>query len=118
LLKVCIPYTVNNILTRKGLCYNVYDLAAISVFVATITFVLGSLRSSSNLHFKMLHRILRAPMHFFDTTPIGRIVNRFAKDVDVCDATLPFNLRVWIISVVAVLGTLAVISFRYYYIVV
>lgn len=40
---------------------------------------LGTVKSATGLHLTMLRRILQAPMHFFDTTPIGRIVNRFAK---------------------------------------
>lgn len=37
----------------------------------------------------MLNGIIKSPMRFFDTTPIGRILARFSKDVDVLDRTLP-----------------------------
>jgi len=87
-------------------------LSAATIFTATILLVIGTLRSSSILHFRMLRQILHAPMHFFDTTPIGRILNRFAKDVDVCDSNLPMTVRVWIIGMTSVIAILAVISFR------
>ena len=53
---------------------------------------LGCLRASGLLHNNMLKRIMRAPMSFFDTTPLGRIVNRFSRDVDVMDNSFPGNL--------------------------
>lgn len=54
---------------------------------------IGTLKSAAVLHQRMLARILKAPMSFFDTTPVGRIVNRFAKDIDVLDNTIPFMVR-------------------------
>lgn len=42
----------------------------------------GTLRASSRLHDELFRRILRSPMKFFDTTPTGRILNRFSKDMD------------------------------------
>ena len=47
------------------------------------------------MHNAMLDCIVRGPMAFFDTTPIGRIVNRFTKDVDICDNNLGSTLRGW-----------------------
>ena len=48
------------------------------VFIANICSVYGCNHASNILHKQLLNNILRAPMSFFDTTPIGRIVNRFA----------------------------------------
>uniref|UniRef100_A0A8C2W3C2 ATP binding cassette subfamily C member 5 n=1 Tax=Chinchilla lanigera TaxID=34839 RepID=A0A8C2W3C2_CHILA len=47
-----------------------------------VVFVKGTLRASSRLHDELFRRILRSPMKFFDTTPTGRILNRFSKDLD------------------------------------
>jgi len=38
-----------------------------------------AVRAARNLHHDMLVNVLRAPMSFFDTTPVGRIVNRFSQ---------------------------------------
>lgn len=61
----------------------------IASLASAFVMAVGSLRASGFLHSQMFHRILRAPMWFFDTTPTGRIVNRFAKDVDVADNAIP-----------------------------
>ena len=50
-------------------------------------------------------------MSFFDTTPGGRIVNRFGKDMDVIDSKIPTFIRVSLASVVPVLCTFAVVTY-------
>ena len=66
---------------------------AIFLLISTITLNLATLRGAKMLHNDMLHRMFRAPMSFFDTTPMGRILNRFARDIDVCDTLLNMNIR-------------------------
>ena len=52
-------------------------------------FLLVSLRCSERLHDKMVLAILQAPVLFFDSNPVGRILNRFSKDVGCLDELLP-----------------------------
>lgn len=55
-----------------------------------ILFVRSTNRASSALHHKALRRVLRATMEFFDTNPVGRILNRFTNDVGVIDRMLNY----------------------------
>ena len=52
-------------------------------------FYLVSLRCSECLHNKMVAAVLQAPVFFFDSNPIGRIMNRFSKDIGCMDEVLP-----------------------------
>lgn len=63
------------------------------VIAGWLSIVFSMLRASRSLHSKLLETILHAPMYFFDTTPLGRIVNRFSKDIDVIDNAMQFNVR-------------------------
>ncbi|TPX59204.1 hypothetical protein SpCBS45565_g07789 [Spizellomyces sp. 'palustris'] len=46
---------------------------------------LGYYRASKSYHDSMLRRVLNAPMRFFEVTPLGRILNRFSKDISAID---------------------------------
>ena len=86
-------------------------LSAIAICASTLITAIGGLVASSILHNKMLAGVLRAPMSFFDTTPKGRVVNRFAKDVDYVDRSIPLTFAALLRLGLGVLGTLAVISY-------
>lgn len=79
-------------------------------FLRGIIFVKGTLRASSKLHEELFRKILRSPMKFFDTTPTGRILNRFSKDMDEVDTRLPFQAEMFIQNVILVFFCLGVIG--------
>ncbi|GAA5864423.1 hypothetical protein JCM1840_000490 [Sporobolomyces johnsonii] len=88
-------------------------LSILAVLIQTLQwFVLytGTLRSSDSLHRMLLHAILRAPLRFFDTQALGRIQNRFAKDLEGIDSSLPDNFGRSLMYFLGVLTTLAVIA--------
>ncbi|XP_057563172.1 ATP-binding cassette sub-family C member 4-like [Hippopotamus amphibius kiboko] len=64
--------------------------------------------SSQTLHNKMLESILRAPVLFFNRNPIGRILNRFSKDIGHMDDLLPLTFQDFIQTFLLVIGVVGV----------
>uniref|UniRef100_A0A3P8U4M7 ATP-binding cassette, sub-family C (CFTR/MRP), member 4 n=1 Tax=Amphiprion percula TaxID=161767 RepID=A0A3P8U4M7_AMPPE len=48
-------------------------------------------RCAQSLHNGMFNTILRTPVRFFDINPIGRILNRFSKDIGQLDSNMPWT---------------------------
>uniref|UniRef100_A0A8C7R851 Uncharacterized protein n=1 Tax=Oncorhynchus mykiss TaxID=8022 RepID=A0A8C7R851_ONCMY len=95
--------------TRIGVFGALGVAQGVFVFMGTLLLANGSINASRILHSRLLNNILRVPMMFFDTTPSGRVVNRFAKDIFTVDEAIPQSFRSWIMCFLGVLGTLFVI---------
>uniref|UniRef100_A0A7N8XVA8 ATP-binding cassette, sub-family C (CFTR/MRP), member 2 n=1 Tax=Mastacembelus armatus TaxID=205130 RepID=A0A7N8XVA8_9TELE len=95
--------------TRVGVFGALGVAQGLFVFLGTLLMANASVNASCILHSRLLNNILRVPMVFFDTTPIGRVVNRFAKDIFTVDEAIPLSFRSWLLCLLGVLGTLFVI---------
>ncbi|XP_065602612.1 ATP-binding cassette sub-family C member 2 [Cyrtonyx montezumae] len=82
---------------------------ALFLLLATILSSHGAMQASRIMHEQLLSNILHVPMSFFDTTPTGRIVNRFAKDIFTVDETIPMSFRSWLNCFMGIISTLVMI---------
>uniref|UniRef100_A0A8D2L3E2 Uncharacterized protein n=1 Tax=Varanus komodoensis TaxID=61221 RepID=A0A8D2L3E2_VARKO len=71
----------------------------------------GSLCASRALHHQMLDSVLHLPLRYFETNPLGQIINRFTKDMFIVDIRFHYYLRTWLNCTLDVLGTILVIVF-------
>lgn len=83
---------------------------AFSLLGSTMLYT-GNVRSGALLHGDMLATILSAPMYFFDTTPLGRVLNRFSKDVDVVDTALAHQFEAFFFCLLKVVSVIIMISY-------
>ncbi len=83
----------------------------IIVVTTTLTVASGRVKAAASLHKALLLNILRSPGHFFDITPLGRVLNRFTKDVDMLDMVIPMTLSMTVMTVLQVIGIVGVIAF-------
>lgn len=92
--------------TDLGIYGSLVGAASLFAFIRAYVFLLASLRCSERLHDKMVVAIVQAPLLFFDTNPVGRILNRFSKDVGCMDELLP---KIFLTSLQLILFLLAAI---------
>jgi len=72
--------------------------------------IISSLYAARRLHEAMLSSILRAPMVFFQTNPLGRVINRFAKDLGDLDRNVAPFVNMFLGQVSQLLSTFILIG--------
>jgi len=71
----------------------------------------AGIRAARIIHRDAISRILKAPISFFDTTPLGRIINRFSKDQDTLDSQLFRTLQMFFNNFAATVVTLGLMVY-------
>merc|ERR1712032_1743779 len=78
--------------------------------LSTIGAAFRSAAASEKIHEALLDKTMHAPLSFFETTPIGRILNRFTSDIDVIDSKISQQLRSFLSCIAMISGTFFVVS--------
>ncbi|NWT64717.1 MRP7 protein, partial [Prunella himalayana] len=79
--------------------------------IRAFLFAYGALRAAAVIHDRLLQRVLKATVTFFDTTPTGRILNRFSSDLYCVDDNLPFILNIFLANIYGLLGMLVIMTY-------
>ncbi|KAM6164011.1 ATP-binding cassette sub-family C member 3 isoform 1-T1 [Rhynchocyon petersi] len=78
----------NNTSLRLGVYAGLGMLQGLLVMVSAFMMAMGGVQAATSLHQALLQNKMHSPQSFFDTTPSGRILNRFSKDIYVIDEIL------------------------------
>ncbi|XP_066291268.1 multidrug resistance-associated protein 1-like isoform X4 [Branchiostoma lanceolatum] len=81
------------------------------VMMSSFVLAIGALHASTSLHAGLLENVFNLPMAFFDTTPLGRVLNRFSKDIYTVDQIVPMCLRAFMSTFLGTLSTIVVMAY-------
>uniref|UniRef100_A0AAQ5ZIP6 Cystic fibrosis transmembrane conductance regulator n=1 Tax=Amphiprion ocellaris TaxID=80972 RepID=A0AAQ5ZIP6_AMPOC len=108
----------NSVLSQTSSVQSVMDGDSLPVGLTGATIIFGFMRNlvlfnvlvrcAQSLHNGMFNTILRTPVRFFDINPIGRILNRFSKDIGQLDSNMPWTFVDFIQVFLQILGVIAV----------
>uniref|UniRef100_A0A3B4V2W9 Multidrug resistance-associated protein 1 n=1 Tax=Seriola dumerili TaxID=41447 RepID=A0A3B4V2W9_SERDU len=101
--------TQPNRLMRLGVYGGLGLSQGVAVFGYSLSMSIGGILASRVLHQSMLYDVLRSPMSFFERTPSGNLVNRFAKEMDTIDSMIPVIIKMFMGSMFNVLGACVII---------
>lgn len=88
---------------------------AVLLFFFAVALTMMGTAASKNMLQRAITRALRAPMSFFDTTPLGRITNRFSRDVDVMDNNLTDAMRMYFLTLAMISSVFGLIIAYFHY---
>ncbi|CAI5534049.1 unnamed protein product [Closterium sp. Naga37s-1] len=111
--RLCVSSTTFSPLPPRSSHQLVYSLATLATGLLSslrgVLLALGCLTAARSLHSRLLARVLRLPMAFFDSQPSGRLLNRFTRDMEQMDLQLPDTLLSYLSCLFQVVFAIVVI---------
>ncbi|NXA17733.1 MRP3 protein, partial [Ibidorhyncha struthersii] len=101
--------TQHNTAMRIGVYAALGLLQGVIVLISSFTLAMGGINAARTLHAALLENKFHTPQSFYDTTPTGRIINRFSKDIYVIDEVIPPTILMFLGTFFTSLSTMIVI---------
>ncbi|NXG29334.1 MRP3 protein, partial [Dromaius novaehollandiae] len=98
-----------NTTMRIGVYASLGLLQGTLVLISSFTLAMGGINAARTLHAGLLENKFHTPQSFYDTTPTGRIINRFSKDIYVIDEVIPPTILMFLGTFFTSLSTMIVI---------
>jgi len=82
------------------------------VYLRVLTLTYFSFKGTKRLHDEMIERVIQAPINnYFDVTPLGRLLVRFAKDLSVIETQLVFEIGTGYVNAYNLISVFAIAAF-------
>ncbi|CAN1161873.1 ABC transporter C family member 8, partial [Linum perenne] len=99
---------------RNGTLIGVYalvsTLCAVFVYLRSLVTTYLGLRASKSFFSGFINAIFKAPMSFFDSTPVGRILTRASSDMSILDFDIPFSILFSLGPLVELLAAIGIVA--------
>lgn len=83
----------------------------VSVFFRSFLFAFGGLQATKSIYSTLVTKVFGTSLSFFDSTPVGQILNRLSGDTYVVDESLPFILNIFLRDFADVTGALVILFY-------
>lgn len=80
------------------------------MLIGNLCFVVMFIKATKIMHIKLLDSMLHGSLSFFDSTPLGRIVNRFTKDIEATENSIPTSIKTLVECLLSMFSTIFIIS--------
>nr|POE55389.1 abc transporter c family member 8 [Quercus suber] len=107
-LGIQIPKITSGILI--GVYTAISTLSAVFVYLMSFFAAHFGLKASKAFFTGFTNAVFKAPMLFFDSTPVGRILTRASSDLSILDFDIPFSTMFVVAATIEILTTIGIMA--------